>query len=66
MLRFRRFTEKRADIDAFNARSRWRKRGIAITPHRYIIHYGTFAHGSAVVHVYADGTVDVGTGPRTP
>ncbi len=51
----------KASIDAFNAENRWRKRGIAITPHKYAIHYGSFAHGSSIIRVYADGSVDVST-----
>jgi hypothetical protein len=58
------YTATKASIDAFNTANRWRKRGIAIIPVKYGIDYAGFMHGSAIVRVYVDGTVEVTTGTR--
>ncbi|KAF8057662.1 XDH1 [Scenedesmus sp. PABB004] len=50
---------RRAEVDAFNAQHRWRKRGLALTPTKFGIAFTklTYNQGGALVHVYTDGTV---------
>ena len=50
---------RRADVDAFNAANRWRKRGIALTPVKFGISFtATFLNqAGALVMIYRDGTV---------
>ena len=51
------YARKRAEIDEFNARNAWKKRGMAIVPSRYAIGF-SFKHmnqGAALCHVYTDG-----------
>lgn len=58
------YARKRAEIDEFNARNVWKKRGMAIVPSRYAIGF-SFKHmnqGAALCHVYTDGSVLVHTG----
>ncbi|XP_058123363.1 uncharacterized protein LOC131294469 [Anopheles ziemanni] len=52
------FDKRRTIIDNFNAKNRWRKRGIAIVPMQYpLIHFGAL---HALVSIYAkDGTVSI-------
>jgi xanthine dehydrogenase large subunit len=59
-----RFTDRRAEIDRFNARSVHYKRGLAITPVKFGISFtATFYNqAGAVVLVYRDGTVQVNHG----
>jgi xanthine dehydrogenase large subunit len=55
---------RRHDIAAFNAKSRWLKRGIALTPVQFGISF-TLPHlnqAGALVHVYQDGSVLVNHG----
>src|SRR6056297_1398235 len=59
-----RYRERRAEIAAFNARSEWIKRGIALTPVKFGISF-TLTHmnqASALVHVYTDGSVHLNHG----
>ncbi|KAJ2715274.1 hypothetical protein H4R19_001292 [Coemansia spiralis] len=58
------FARRRADVDAFNARSRYRKRGLALLPTKFAISFGVqhLNQGMALVHVYADGSVLVAHG----
>ncbi len=70
-----RYDEKRAEVDAFNRKNKWRKRGIAIIPVKYGSGYNLLqleqaaafvainqADGSIVVH---QGGVDMGQGLAT-
>jgi xanthine dehydrogenase large subunit len=59
-----RFTERRADVASFNARSVHHKRGLAITPVKFGISFtATFYNqAGAVVLVYRDGSVQVNHG----
>ena len=60
-----RFDARKAEIDAFNAANRWKKRGISLMPFKYGVGYQPRAmeQGSAYVSIYAtDGTVLVQTG----
>ena len=52
-------TQRRAAVEAFNAGSRWRKRGLAVTPTKFGIAFTAkfLNQAGALVHVYTDGTV---------
>jgi xanthine dehydrogenase/oxidase len=61
------FDARRTEVDAYNARNRWRKRGISMIPLKYGIAYsdsrGTLNQGGAYVTAYAsDGSVLVSHG----
>lgn len=53
------YKKRRADIAVWNARNRYVKRGIALTPVKFGISFtATFYNqAGAIVHVYADGSV---------
>ncbi len=53
------YRKRRNEIAAFNARSRFVKRGIALTPVKFGISFTAtfFNQAGALVHVYADGSV---------
>lgn len=52
------FPARKKSVDEFNTANRWRKRGIAVVPMRYPLHY--FAKYSVFIAIYhADGTVAV-------
>ncbi len=59
-----RYAERRAEVAAFNAGSRWLKRGIALTPVKFGISFtATFLNqAGALVLMYADGTVQMNHG----
>jgi xanthine dehydrogenase large subunit len=59
-----RFTARRADVAAFNARHEEAKRGLAITPVKFGISFTAtfFNQGGALVLIYRDGTVQVNHG----
>ncbi len=59
-----RYAERRASIDAFNARSPVIKKGIALTPVKFGISFTAtlFNQAGALVHVYTDGSVMVNHG----
>ncbi len=48
------YAARAAAVAAFNARSRWVKRGVALTPARF---EATHMARNAAVHVMADGSV---------
>ncbi len=53
------YSERRAEIAAFNAANPWIKRGLALTPVKFGISF-TLTHmnqAGALVHVYTDGSV---------
>jgi xanthine dehydrogenase/oxidase len=55
------YSQRRAEIEKFNADNRWIKRGIAILPMKY--HLGYFGSQNALVSVYyADATVSISHG----
>jgi xanthine dehydrogenase large subunit len=58
------YRERRVAIDAFNTKSRTRKRGIAITPLQFGISFTAtmLNQGGALVMVYQDGTIAVNHG----
>ncbi|KAK3284520.1 xylitol dehydrogenase [Cymbomonas tetramitiformis] len=53
------FAERRAAVDVFNRSSRWRKRGLAVTPTKFGISFTTtfLNQAGSLVHIYTDGTV---------
>ncbi len=64
LLRSAKFSERRAEVDAWNAKSPRVKRGLAITPVKFGISFtATFLNqAGALVLVYRDGTVHVNHG----
>lgn len=56
-----RFQEKLAARDKFNSENRYKKRGIAIVPSKFglAFTFTTLNQGSALVHVYLDGSVAI-------
>ncbi len=58
------YADRRKEIEAFNARNTWQKRGIALTPVKFGISF-TATHlnqAGALVHVYTDGSVHLNHG----
>ena len=51
--------QRRRDIDGFNAKHKWIKRGAALTPTKFGIAFTAhfMNQGGALVHLYTDGTV---------
>jgi xanthine dehydrogenase large subunit len=58
------YRSRRRQIDAFNANSRWVRRGIALTPVKFGISFTAthFNQAGALVHVYTDGSVHLNHG----
>jgi xanthine dehydrogenase large subunit len=58
------YARRRAEIDQFNASSRWTKRGIAYQPVKFGISFTTsfLNQAGALVVIYADGTVQLNHG----
>jgi len=59
-----RYAERRAEVEAWNARHRWQKRGIAYQPVKFGISF-TASHlnqAGALVLIYADGGVQINHG----
>ncbi|MCE3235024.1 MAG: pucD [Vampirovibrio sp.] len=58
------YKNRRAEVEAFNARSRTHLKGISMTPVKFGISFNTkfLNQGNALVNVYLDGTVQVSTG----
>uniref|UniRef100_W5NFP8 Xanthine dehydrogenase/oxidase n=1 Tax=Lepisosteus oculatus TaxID=7918 RepID=W5NFP8_LEPOC len=54
-----RYQQRREELEEFNRRNRWRKRGIAIIPTKFGISFTvTFLNqAGALIHVYTDGSV---------
>jgi len=56
------FEKRRAAVEVFNKANLWRKRGIALTPVKYVMGL-TYYKSGAVVNIYSvDGTVEVAVG----
>eukprot|EP00931_Biecheleriopsis_adriatica_P115532 TRINITY_DN91318_c0_g1_i1.p1 TRINITY_DN91318_c0_g1~~TRINITY_DN91318_c0_g1_i1.p1 ORF type:complete len:1349 (-),score=270.27 TRINITY_DN91318_c0_g1_i1:87-4088(-) len=55
------FAMRQKDIEAYNSANRWTKKGIAISPCKYVMGIDFYSSG-ALVCVYADGTVLISTG----
>ena len=58
------YEERRAEIDIFNGRHRWKKRGLALTPVKFGISFTTafLNQAGALVNIYKDGTIQVNHG----
>lgn len=58
------FASRSKDVEAFNAKHSWRKRGIALIPTKFGINYTAnfLNQAGALVHVYTDGSVLVAHG----
>ncbi len=58
------YAQRRADVRAFNAKSSYLKKGIALTPVKFGISFTTthLNQAGALVHVYADGSVHLNHG----
>jgi len=58
------YRQRRSEISAFNAKSRFLKRGIALTPVKFGISFtnAMLNQAGALVHVYHDGTVHLNHG----
>ncbi|MDP2434453.1 MAG: molybdopterin-dependent oxidoreductase [archaeon] len=58
------FDQQRAEVDAFNARHTYRKQGLSLLPTKFGLAFtATFLNqGSALVHVYTDGSVLISHG----
>ena len=54
------YDARKAAVDQFNTESKWKKRGIALTPARYGVTHGFGAGASCKVHINAaDGSIVV-------
>jgi xanthine dehydrogenase large subunit len=64
LLRDSDFARRRVELAAFNAGSRRRKRGLAITPVKFGISFNKteYNQAGALVHVYSDGSVQLNHG----
>jgi xanthine dehydrogenase large subunit len=58
------YRARRAEVDAFNAKSRTRKRGLALVPLKFGISFTAtmLNQGGALVNIFVDGTVSVNHG----
>lgn len=55
------YEERLSEINAHNKDNRWTKRGIAISPVKYVMNFTDYTSG-ALVNIYKDGTVLVSSG----
>ncbi len=54
------YEKRRMEVEAYNSRNRWKKRGISLLPSKFGISFATAIHlnqASAVVKIYADGSI---------
>ncbi|RVX70089.1 hypothetical protein B0A52_06261 [Exophiala mesophila] len=54
------YEKRRADVDEFNRKNKWKKRGISMCPSKFGISFATAIHlnqASAAVKIFADGSV---------
>ncbi|XP_038045213.1 xanthine dehydrogenase/oxidase-like [Patiria miniata] len=58
------YNNRRLDVDEYNRKNRWRKRGLAITPTKFGISFTVkyYNQAGALVHIYNDGSVLVSHG----
>ncbi|KAJ1966806.1 hypothetical protein IWQ62_002234 [Dispira parvispora] len=53
------YDRRRREVDQFNQRSQWKKRGLAITPTKFGISFSVLSlnQAGALVHIYTDGHI---------
>ncbi|CAH1763525.1 16119_t:CDS:10 [Entrophospora sp. SA101] len=58
------YYNRRKEMDVFNSRNRWRKKGLALIPTKFGISYTTLHlnQAGALVHIYNDGSVLISHG----
>ena len=58
------FEERRKAVDEFNAKSKWKKRGLSLIPTKFGISFTAlwFNQAGALVHIYHDGSILVAHG----
>ena len=58
------YDARKAEVDAFNAANRWRKRGLALIPTKFGINFTAkfMNQGGALVHLYTDGSILISHG----
>lgn len=58
------YTKRLAEVEAYNAANKWKKRGIALCPVKFGMSFTAkfMNQASALVHVYTDGTILVSHG----
>ncbi|KAK4046018.1 hypothetical protein OIV83_006436 [Microbotryomycetes sp. JL201] len=58
------YVKRKAEVKHFNKQHRWRKRGLSLVPTKFGLAFGIKAmnQGSALVHIYMDGSVLVAHG----
>jgi len=55
------YAQRKADVHAYNGANRWTKRGIALSPVKYVMDDSFYSSG-ATICIYSDGTVLVSSG----
>ncbi|XP_033625802.1 xanthine dehydrogenase/oxidase-like [Asterias rubens] len=58
------YANRRRDVDQFNSESRWKKRGLALTPTKFGVSFAVkfLNQAGALVHIYMDGSVLIAHG----
>lgn len=70
------YATRKAEVEAFNGKNKWKKRGICMIPSKFGISFATAVHlnqASAAVKIFADGSVllhhggtEMGQGEASP
>ncbi|GAA5895132.1 uncharacterized protein JCM6883_002329 [Sporobolomyces salmoneus] len=58
------FEKRKKEVEQFNRENKWRKKGLSLLPTKFGLAFGVKAmnQGSALVHIYLDGSVSVSHG----
>ncbi|NP_001295923.1 uncharacterized protein LOC100929481 [Sarcophilus harrisii] len=58
------YHSRKAEVENFNSKNYWKKKGIAIVPMKFSVGFGmtTYHQAAALVHIYTDGSVLVSHG----
>ena len=63
MIEMYKYYEVKAEVDNFNSRHKYKKRGIALIPNKYGIGMpGMYGQGGCLINIYVDGSVMVSVG----